>query len=350
MSIDLLLYGCMKVLLENIEELQDEIILITIRLNSGRSITLESKLYKDGDMKDFIRKEVDVLLTGFRSPIAEHRLMPNNNSPFEMEGEYYKFDMIEELERNLEKERKSSNHKAVPNSALIMEGNFIPKYFPDSKWNSKKLIMFKRGDPAFDTEDGIILLIPFHLEPKVPFEDFPKSFKMVLTLRLVDWLVEGHERKLLERIPIHENIDKSFRIFINNVKSGSPSVFGGYIEIFLGDYCLVYKPYPTIHVDTFVKGITENIIEESDNSNWEGDFLIVRGCGHLGCCAGLFWDITHVGEDIIISNIRWTRGVGYSIKNRIEGVYTVKLEDYRWEVLKLKELDSSKFSNEQLTL
>ena len=43
----------MKVLLENIKEIQDEIILITNRLNSGRSVTLESKLNKDGDMKDF---------------------------------------------------------------------------------------------------------------------------------------------------------------------------------------------------------------------------------------------------------------------------------------------------------
>ncbi|KKM65361.1 hypothetical protein LCGC14_1492050 [marine sediment metagenome] len=64
----------MKVLLENVKKIQDEIILITIRLSSGLSITLDSKLYKDGDMKDFIGKEVDVLLSGFRSPIMEHRL------------------------------------------------------------------------------------------------------------------------------------------------------------------------------------------------------------------------------------------------------------------------------------
>ena len=38
----------MKVLVENIKEIQDEIILITMRLNSGLSITLDSKLYKDG--------------------------------------------------------------------------------------------------------------------------------------------------------------------------------------------------------------------------------------------------------------------------------------------------------------
>jgi len=43
----------MKVLLENIKEIENEVILITIRLTSGQVITLESKLYKDGDMKDF---------------------------------------------------------------------------------------------------------------------------------------------------------------------------------------------------------------------------------------------------------------------------------------------------------
>ncbi len=336
----------MKILLENIKEIQDEIILITIRLNSGLSITLDSKLYKDGDMKDFIGKEVEVLLSGFRSPITEHRLMPNNNSPFELEGEYYQFDMIEEWEKKMEIKRKSSNRKAIPkskvkDSALIMEGTFIPKYFPDFKWKSKELRPFKGGTPAFDTEDGIILLSPFHLEPKVPFEDFPKSFKMFLTLKLVDWSVEGHERKLLERIPIHENIDKSFRIFINNVKSISPSACAGYIEIFLGDYCLVYEPYPVIHIDGLVKGITENIIAEGDNDDWEDDYLIVRGCGYLGCCAGLFWDLNHVGEDIIIYNIRWTRGKGYPIEDSIEGVYTVKFKDYKWEVLKLKEFCDS---------
>ena len=345
--IEFLLNLCMKILLENIKEIQDEIILITVRLNSGLSITLNSKLYKDGDMKDFIGKEFEVLLSGFRSPITEHRLMPNNNSPFKLEGKYYQFDMIEEWERKMEKKRKRNNRNAVPksniwDSALIMEGTFIPTYFPDSKWKSKELILYKDGTPAFDTEDGVILLSPFHLEPKVPFNAFPKNFKMFLTLRLVDWSVEGHERKLLERIPIHENMDKSFRIFINNVKSGSPSAFAGYIEIFLGDYCLVYEPYPVIHVDGLVKGITENIIAESDNDDWEDNYLIVRGCGHLGCCAGLFWDLIHVGEDIIISNIRWTRGRGYSIEDSIEGVYIVKFEDFRSEVLKLKEFYDSK--------
>jgi len=84
-----------------------------------------------------------------------------------------------------------------------------------------------------------------------------------------------------------------------------------------------------------LKGITENLTSESDNDDWEDDYLIVKGCGHLGCCAGLFWDLIHEGEDVIISNIRWTRGMGYSIEDSVEGVYTVKLEDYREEVLKL---------------
>jgi len=340
----------MKVLVENVKEIQDEIILITMRLNSGLSITLDSNLYKDGDIKDFIGQEVDVLISGFRSPITEHRLMPNNVSPFELEGKYYQFDMIEELERKMDKTKRGSNRKAVPklnvwDSALIMEGIFIPKYFPDAKWKNKELIRYKNGTPAFDTEDGIILLSPFHLEPKVPFEDFPKIFKMFLTLRLVDWSVEGHDRKLLERKPIYDNRDKSFRIFIKNVKLNSPYTFAGYIEMFLGDFCLIYEPYPVIHLEALVKGITENLMSESDNDNWDDDYLIVKGCGHLGCCAGLFWDLIHVGEDVIISNIRWTRGMGHSIEDSIEGVYTVKLEDYRWEVLKLKEIYDHKLKS-----
>lgn len=161
---------------------------------------------------------------------------------------------------------------------------------------------------------------------------------MFLTLRLVDWSVEGHDRKLLERKPIHDNRDKTFRIFIENVKLGSPYAFAGHIEMFLGDFCLVYEPYPVIHVEALVKGIAENLTSESDNDDWEDDYLIVRGCGHLECCGGLFWDLIHVGEDVIISNIRWTRGRGHSIEDSIEGVYTIKLEDYREEVLKLKEI------------
>ena len=330
----------MKVLVENIKEIQDEIILITMRLNSGLTITLDSKLYKDGDIKDFIGKEVDVLISGSRSPITEHRLMPKNVSPFELEGKYYQFDLIEELERELSKTKRGNNRRAVPksNSALIMEGTFIPKYFPDAKWKNKELIRYKNGTPAFDTDEGIILLFPFNLEPKIPFEDFPKRFKMFLTLRLVDWFVKGRDRKLLERKPIYENTDKTFRIFIKNVKFDSPYSFAGYIEMFLGDFCLIFEPYPVIHVEAFVKGITENFMSGSDNDDWKDDYLVVKGCGHLGCCAGLFWDLIHVGEDVIISNIRWTRGRGYSIEDSVEGVYTVKLEDYREEVLKLKEI------------
>ena len=337
----------MKVLVENVKENQDETILITISLGSGVSITLDSTLYKDGDIKDFIGKEVDVLISGSRSPITEHRLMPKNVSPFELESKYYQFDLIEELERKMGKTKRGSNRRAVPksNSALIMEGTFIPKYFPDAKWKSKELIRYKNGTPAFDTEDGIILLFPFNLEPKVPYEDFPKFFKMFLTLRLVDWSVEEHDRKLLERKPIYDNRDKSFRIFIKNVKLSSPYAFAGYIEIFLGDFCLVYEPYPVIRVETFVKGITENLILESDNDDWEADHLIVKGCGHLECCGGLFWDLIHEGEDVIISNIRWTRGRRYSIEDSIEGVYTVKLEDYREEVLKLKEIYDHKLKS-----
>ena len=99
----------MNVLLENIKEIENEDILITIQLKSGQAITLESKLYKDGDIKEFIGKEIDVLLSGFRSPIKEYRLMPENNSPFELEGEYYKFDLIEELKRELQEKIKKNN-------------------------------------------------------------------------------------------------------------------------------------------------------------------------------------------------------------------------------------------------
>lgn len=340
----------MKVLLENIKEIENEVILITIRLTSGQAITLESKLYKDGDMKDFIGKEIDVLLSGLRSPITEYRLMPENKTPFELEGKYYQFDMIEEWERKMQEIIKKSKPKAISlkklgNSALIVEGTYILKYFPDPKWKSRELCLYPDGGPAFDTDDGIILLLPFHLEPKIPFEDFPKRFKMFLTLRLVDWFVEGHERKLLKRKPIYENTDKTFRIFIKNVRSGSPSAFAGYIEIYLGDYCLIYEPFPVIHVDALVKGITENIISESNNDDWEDDYIIVRGCGHLGCCAGLFWDLIHMGDEIHISNIRWTRGMGYPIEDSVEGVFSIKLEDYRWEVLKLKEFCDTKSKN-----
>ncbi len=340
----------MKVLLENIKEIENEVILITIRLTSGQVITLESKLYKDGDMRDFIGEEIDVLLSGLRSPITEYRLMPDNNSPFELEGEYYQFDLIEELERKMQQKRKKSQPKAISlkklgKSALIMEGTYIPKYFPDPKWKGRALHLYPDSGPAFDTDDGIILLWPFHLEPKIPFEDFPKRFKMFLSLKLVDWFVEGHERKLLERKPIYENTDKTFRIFIKNVRSSSPSTFEGYIEIYLGNYCLVYEPFPLIHVDAIVKGITENIISESDNDDWENDYIIVRGCGHLGCCAGLFWDLIHIGDEIHISNIRWTSGMGYPIEDSVEGVFVIKLEDYRWEVLKLKDFCGTKFKN-----
>lgn len=337
----------MKVLLENIKEIENEVILITIRLTSGQVITLKSELYKDGDMKDFVGKEIDVLLSGFRSPVTEYRLMPENNSPFELEGKYYQFDLIEELDQKRQEKIKKNNLKTTSlkklgSSALIIEGAFIPKYFRDPKWKRRELVLYPDGGPAFDTDDGVILLSPFHLEPKIPFEDFPKRFKMFLSLGLVDWFVDGHERKLLKRKPIYENTDKTFRIFIKNIKTISPSTFTGYIEIYLGDYCLIYESFPVIHINALVKGITENILSESENDDWEDDYIVVRGCGHLGCCAGLFWDLIHMGNDILISNIRWTCGREYPIEDSVEGVYTIKLEDYKWEVLKFKEFCDTK--------
>ena len=156
---------------------------------------------------------------------------------------------------------------------------------------------------------------------------------MFLSLQPIDWLVEGHERKFNVSKPFYENTDKTFRIFVNKVNRVSPTVFAGYIEIFLGDFCIVSESYPIIHVDAFVKGITENLIPKSDFD----DYLIVRGCGCLGCCEGLFWDLKHEGEDIIISNIRWTRGLKYPVEKSFEREIRVKLEDYKDEVLKLKE-------------
>jgi hypothetical protein len=254
-----------------------------------------------------------------------------------LEGEYYQFDLIEEVERKLQEKGRPKAMRRPRDSALIIEGTYIPSHFPDLQWKRREIILYPDGGPAFDTDEGIILLSPFHLEPKIPYEDFPKRFKMFLTLSLVDWFVEGQERKLLERKPLYENTDKTFRIFFKNVRSGDISGFTGYIEIYLGEDCLVYEPFPVIKVDALVKGIKENIILESNNDGWYDDYIFVRGCGYLGCCVGLFWDLIHRGDEIHISNIRWTRGRGYPIEGSVEGVYTIKLEDYKWEVLRLKE-------------
>ncbi len=279
----------MKVLLEDVklhpnQRYNKNLILITIRLKSGRSITLYSTLHRDGDMMDFIGKEVDVLLEGLRDPFVEHIIMPNNITPFKIE---------------IKDDPENSEYK-VETRDLIAEGTFIPKYFPDSKWNRKKLRGY--GCPAFDTEDGIILLSnpDWNLIPKVPYKNFPKKFKMFLSLQLIDWLLEGHERRFNVSKPFYENKDKTFRIFLNKVNRVSPTVLSGYIEIFLGDFCIVSETYPIIHWDAFVKGITGDLIPKSDFD----DYLIVRGCGCLGCCEGLFWDLKHEGEDIVISTIR----------------------------------------------
>ena len=127
----------MKVLVEDVKEIQDERLLITIRLKSGRSLTFDSKLYEDGDMMAFIGKEIDVLLQGTRVPLAELRIMPNNITPFEMENEYTRIDLAKELEKV--HPHTATGYK-VGRRDLIAEGTFIPKYFPDSKWNRKKSV------------------------------------------------------------------------------------------------------------------------------------------------------------------------------------------------------------------
>ena len=87
----------MKALVESVRQIQFERLIITIRLTSGLEIDLYSELYKDGDIQEFLGKEIDILLYGMRSPYVEHKLIPNYNSPFQLETEFMKFDLMEEI-------------------------------------------------------------------------------------------------------------------------------------------------------------------------------------------------------------------------------------------------------------
>ena len=109
--------------------------------------------------------------------------------------------------------------------------------------------------------------------------------------------------------------------------------YSGKLGIVFQGFELVYDYYPVITLYTLVKGMTEDVI---GGENLDKNFLVVDGCGILGCCAGLYWDLKLENQKIHISNIRWSRGPGYPVHKTDNRIFTVKEKDYCLEVIRLK--------------
>ncbi|MFW9972429.1 MAG: hypothetical protein ACFFDF_19750, partial [Candidatus Odinarchaeota archaeon] len=70
-------------------------------------------------------------------------------------------------------------------------------------------------------------------------------------------------------------------------------------EIYFKNKLVVNEQAFYIDIPTLKKGILNDIDFESKKP------ILVTGCGHFGCCPGLFWKLVHENEFIIISDVYW---------------------------------------------
>lgn len=127
---------------------------------------------------------------------------------------------------------------------------------------------------------------------------------------------------------------KSFKINIAYLERENILNF----EIYFKNRLIIKENAFYIDIPTLKEGIVNDVGIESKKP------IIVTGCGHFGCCPGLFWKLVHEDELIKISDVHWSgKPEEYRL---IEGEFRVKLDDYRSEVLnlekKLKNLISPK--------
>lgn len=137
------------------------------RLQSGLEIIIKNLDY---DLQGYKGRHVEMLLSVMRSPYLE--LQRGIHSHLFKPFEFYSVELIDELLK--QKGVTSRGDK----EGIILSGEFIDSYIVPEKWISFKtsysLKFLMEKPPALKTEDGIFLLNPFHLNKKVPIEQFPQ--------------------------------------------------------------------------------------------------------------------------------------------------------------------------------
>jgi hypothetical protein len=149
------------------------------KLDSGAKIYIDSYHY---NLEKYVYHEVEMLLCVWRSPYLERGRKNQLFSP----SEFYSIELIDELykEQNITPNTNKEGH--------TLTGEFIDTYTIPEEW--VPLIapgihrnLLKRSS-ALNTEDGLFLLSPLHLEKHVPIEEFPQQVSIATELiTLVAW-------------------------------------------------------------------------------------------------------------------------------------------------------------------
>ena len=140
---------------------------ITGRLRSGLEIKIQNFFY---DLQGNIGHHVEMLLCVLRSPYAEYK-KGMKDQPFSPE-KYYSVELIDELKKGKSFDSKYNRR------CVILTGEYIDSYIIPQKWapliKSKWFKSILKDPSAIHTDDGVLLLYPFHLRKNVPIERFPK--------------------------------------------------------------------------------------------------------------------------------------------------------------------------------
>ena len=150
------------------------------RLQSGMELIIEDIYY---DLREYIGRYVDMLLSFMRSPYCE--LERGIRSQIFSPEEFYSVELIDEL---LSKKGVVSTGNEM---VVVLTGKYIDSYAIPEKWapltqGGAFETLFKEPS-ALKTEDGTFLLYPIHSRRGVPIEKIPREVTMAGSLSLEAW-------------------------------------------------------------------------------------------------------------------------------------------------------------------
>ncbi|MBI2143934.1 hypothetical protein HYU17_02165 [Candidatus Woesearchaeota archaeon] len=135
---------------------------------------------------------------------------------------------------------------------------------------------------------------------------------------------------------------RTFKVDLSNAYSGGND-FEGDIQIYLNNIKILGDS--KIHAKNILISnlinwkISDHVNKDILKPN-EKDCVFTTGCGCIGCCPGLFWDVKHKNNAIIIKNVFFDGG-GYKPEERVKrinGEYRINKDDYIFEVNRLSDI------------
>lgn len=148
-------------------------------LQSGREVIISDYYH---DLREYIGRRVDMLLSFMRSPYSESQKGIQNQ--YFLPFQYYSVELVDEL---AEKGVVSTGGE----NTVILTGEYVDSYVIPEKWTplpqrgSFKALFTEPA--ALKTKDGTFLLSPIHSRIQVPVEHIPRELTMAGGLNLEAW-------------------------------------------------------------------------------------------------------------------------------------------------------------------